>query len=73
MLVTCTLLLLINFSGGLAFRIAEISLPFVFFGVNLLLRTLLGKIICKSAMRILLICVNLALTIVYAFLLLRLC
>jgi hypothetical protein len=72
MFITSILLLLLNFSGGLAFRIAEISLPFVFFGVNLLLRALLGKVMCKNAMRILLVCVNLALTAVYAVLLLRL-
>ncbi len=72
MFVTCVFLLLLSFSGGTAFRVAEISIPFVFFGVNFFLLTVPGKKMPKTAFRILLLCVNLALAAGYAVLLLKL-
>lgn len=72
MFLTCVFLALLSFSGGLPFRIAEISIPFLFFGVNLFLLAVPGKRMPKKAFRILLVCVNLALTAVYAYLLLTL-
>ncbi len=71
MFFTSVLLALLNFSGGLTLRIVEISIPFVFFGVNLLLSSLLGKMIRKNVLRLILIGANLVLTIVYAVLILR--
>ena len=71
MFFTSILLALLNFSGGLTFRIVEISIPFVFFGLNLLLSSLLAKMIRKNVLRLILICANLALTIVYAVLILQ--
>ena len=70
--VTSVFLALLSFSGGLAFHIAEISVPFVFFGVNLFLLAVPGKKMPKTGFCILLACVNLAMTIGYAFLILRL-
>lgn len=72
MFATSVFLALLNFSGGLAFHAAEISVPFVFFGANLFLLAVPGKKMPKTWFRVLLACVNLALTIGYAFLLLRL-
>lgn len=72
MFVTAVFLLLLSFSGGAAFRVAEISIPFVFFGVNFFLLAVPGKKMPKTAFRILLLCVNLALTAGSAILLLKL-
>lgn len=72
MFVTAVFLLLLSFSGGTAFRVAEISIPFVFFGVNFFLLAVPGKRMPKTAFRILLLCVNFALTAGYAILLLKL-
>lgn len=71
MFFTSILLALLNFSGGLTFRIVEISIPFVFFGLNLLLSSLLAKMIRKNVLGLILIGANLALTIVYAVLILQ--
>lgn len=63
---------LLMFGGGNWFKITEISIPFVFFGVNLLFFTVWNSAAHKKAARILQICVNILLTAVYAVLMVKL-
>lgn len=60
------------FGGGIWFKITEISIPFVFFGVNLLFFTVGDRTARKKAAQILQISVNILLTVVYAVLIVKL-
>lgn len=69
MFVTTIIVAMLTLSGGKAFMAAEISIPFVFFGLNLLLFVVLKRINRKRIAVLVQICANLVLLTGYVVLL----
>lgn len=70
--VTAIVFTLLIFSGGTLFTIAEISIPFVFFGLNLLLLRALRRMSRRKTAAAIQICANLVFLAGYVVLLIKL-
>lgn len=70
--ITAIFVAFLMFSGGTLFTIAEISTPFVFFGLNIFLFTGLRKMNRKKTAVVIQVCANLVLLAGYVVLLIKL-